>query len=106
MHLPPQRRPLQKVHPLRQVAATTLNTFSRPIHSPIAHLRPARETCELLLVWLRDVLIRAAAGPGPPLALADLGPSGSTWSANSLSYSAGRLYHRTAAELLCFVGGP
>ncbi|MEQ1893129.1 MAG: PQQ-binding-like beta-propeller repeat protein [Planctomycetota bacterium] len=36
------------------------------------------------------------------LALDDLGPSGSTWSANSLSYSAGRLYHRTAAELLCF----
>ena len=36
------------------------------------------------------------------LALADLGPSGSTWTANSLSCAAGRLYHRTAAELLCF----
>jgi hypothetical protein len=35
-----------KVDGLRQVVATTLNTFSRPIHSPIAHLRPARETCE------------------------------------------------------------
>lgn len=32
----------------------------------------ARETCELLLVWLRDVVARAAAGPGAPLALADL----------------------------------
>jgi len=35
-----------KVDGLRQVISTTLNTFSRPIHSPIAHLRPARETCE------------------------------------------------------------
>ena len=35
-----------KVDGLRQVVATTLNTFSRPIHTPIAHLRPARETCE------------------------------------------------------------
>jgi len=32
----------------------------------------ARETCELLLVWLRDVLARTAAGPGAPLALAGL----------------------------------
>ncbi len=35
------------------------------------------------------------------LALNDLGPAGSTWTANSVSYAAGRLYHRTAAELLC-----
>jgi len=34
----------------------------------------ARETCELLLVWLRDVLARAMAGEGAPLALAELGP--------------------------------
>jgi len=33
----------------------------------------ARETCELLLVWLRDVLARAMAGEGAPLALSDLG---------------------------------
>jgi DNA polymerase-3 subunit delta' len=32
----------------------------------------AREVCELLLVWLRDVLVRASAGPPAPLALADL----------------------------------
>jgi DNA polymerase-3 subunit delta' len=32
----------------------------------------AREVCELLLVWLRDVLARAAAGEGAPIALADL----------------------------------
>jgi len=32
----------------------------------------AREVCELLLVWLRDVLVRATAGEGAPLALADL----------------------------------
>ena len=36
------------------------------------------------------------------LALDDLGPAGQTWSANSLSCSDGRIYHRTAAELLCF----
>ncbi|HVP68902.1 MAG TPA: DNA polymerase III subunit delta' [Anaeromyxobacteraceae bacterium] len=34
----------------------------------------ARETCEILLVWLRDVLARVAAGPGAPLALLDLEP--------------------------------
>jgi DNA polymerase-3 subunit delta' len=33
----------------------------------------ARETCELLLVWLRDVLALQAAGEGARLALADLG---------------------------------
>jgi DNA polymerase-3 subunit delta' len=34
----------------------------------------ARETCELLLVWLRDVLARAAAGAGAALALPGLAP--------------------------------
>jgi len=32
----------------------------------------ARETCELLCVWLRDVLAVQAAGEGAPLALSDL----------------------------------
>lgn len=36
------------------------------------------------------------------LALNDLGPAGATWTANSVSYAASRLYHRTAAEILCF----
>ena len=31
---------------MRQVFAVTLNTFSRPIPTPIKNLRPARETCE------------------------------------------------------------
>ncbi len=35
-----------KISGLRQVAAVTLNTFSRPIPSPVHNLRPARETCE------------------------------------------------------------
>ncbi len=35
------------------------------------------------------------------LAINDLGPSGETWSLNSISYSNGRLYHRTSKELLC-----
>jgi DNA polymerase-3 subunit delta' len=35
----------------------------------------ARETCELLLVWLRDVLVRGAAGERAALALADLAPA-------------------------------
>jgi DNA polymerase III subunit delta' len=34
----------------------------------------ARETCELLTVWLRDVLAVHAAGETAPLALADLAP--------------------------------
>ena len=35
------------------------------------------------------------------LAINDLGEPGATWTANSMSSSAGRLYHRTAAELIC-----
>lgn len=35
-----------KISGLRQVLAVTLNTFSRPIPTPIKDLRPARETCE------------------------------------------------------------
>lgn len=38
------------------------------------------------------------------LGLGDLGPAGATWSANSLSYADGQLYHRTAANLICFEG--
>ncbi len=34
----------------------------------------ARETCDLLLVWLRDVLARAVAGDRAELALGDLAP--------------------------------
>lgn len=35
------------------------------------------------------------------LAVNDLGEAGQTWTANSMSYAGGRLYHRTAAALLC-----
>jgi nitrate/TMAO reductase-like tetraheme cytochrome c subunit len=35
-----------KIDGLRQVIATTMNTFSRPIGSPIHNLRPAQDTCE------------------------------------------------------------
>ena len=35
-----------KVSGLRQVVAVALNTYSRPIPSPVKNLRPARETCE------------------------------------------------------------
>ena len=31
----------------------------------------------------------------------DLGPSGETWTLNSISYADGRLYHRTSKELIC-----
>jgi len=31
---------------IRQVFATTFNTFSRPIETPVENLRPAQETCE------------------------------------------------------------
>lgn len=35
-----------KLSGTRQVFAVTLNTFSRPIPSPVTDLRPARDTCE------------------------------------------------------------
>jgi hypothetical protein len=35
------------------------------------------------------------------LAINDLGPSGETWTLNSISFSNGRIYHRTAKELIC-----
>ncbi|EKD41814.1 MAG: hypothetical protein ACD_73C00512G0001, partial [uncultured bacterium] len=35
-----------KISGLRQVAAVMLGTYNRPIHAPIEHLRPSRETCE------------------------------------------------------------
>jgi len=35
-----------KISGLRQVIAVNLNTYSRPIESPVRNLRPARETCE------------------------------------------------------------
>lgn len=38
--------------------------------------------------------------------LNDLGPVGETWSANSASFSNGRLYHRTAREMLCIGSSP
>ncbi len=36
------------------------------------------------------------------LAVNDLGPAGEVWTANSISYAGGRLYHRTGAEVICF----
>jgi nitrate/TMAO reductase-like tetraheme cytochrome c subunit len=35
-----------KIDGLRQVVAEILNTYPRPIESPVLNLRPARETCE------------------------------------------------------------
>ncbi|MEO6850964.1 MAG: PQQ-binding-like beta-propeller repeat protein [Mucilaginibacter sp.] len=35
------------------------------------------------------------------VAINDLGPSGETWSMNSISYSKGLIYHRTLKELIC-----
>lgn len=35
-----------KLSGLRQVIAVTFQTYSRPIPSPVAHLRPAQQTCE------------------------------------------------------------
>lgn len=35
------------------------------------------------------------------LAVNDLGPGGQTWSLNSISYSNGRLYHRSMKEVVC-----
>lgn len=35
------------------------------------------------------------------IAINDLGPSGETWSLNTPSYSAGRMYHRSLKEVVC-----
>jgi hypothetical protein len=35
-----------KLSGVRQVFATALNTYSRPVEQPVQNLRPARETCE------------------------------------------------------------
>ncbi|HLQ38779.1 MAG TPA: hypothetical protein VK348_13300, partial [Planctomycetota bacterium] len=35
------------------------------------------------------------------LAVNDLGPSGTAWSLNSISYAGGRLYHRSLREVVC-----
>ncbi|MEQ1749827.1 MAG: PQQ-binding-like beta-propeller repeat protein [Prosthecobacter sp.] len=35
------------------------------------------------------------------LAVNDLGPNGTTWSLNSISYDAGRIYHRSLKEVIC-----
>jgi putative pyrroloquinoline-quinone binding quinoprotein len=53
------------------------------------------------LVYVLDAR-RETFDAGALLALDDLGPSGEVWSASSVSYAAGRLYHRTASEILCF----
>ena len=39
------------------------------------------------------------------IAINDLGPSGETWSLNSISFSNGRIYHRTAKELIAIGKG-
>ena len=36
-----------------------------------------------------------------PITTDDLGPLGETWTANSVSYACGRLYHRTASSIIC-----
>ena len=38
------------------------------------------------------------------VAINDLGPSGETWSLNSISYAGGRIYHRSLKEVVC-IGG-
>jgi outer membrane protein assembly factor BamB len=49
------------------------------------------------------VYVVDASGDDDPqlVAINDLGPLGETWTANSVSYAAGLLFHRTARELLC-----
>jgi DNA polymerase-3 subunit delta' len=69
----------------------------------------ARETCELLLVWLRDVLARATGGPATPLALADLsaatdsaarlGPEVAVRRIDAVRRAAAALRHNASAPL-------
>lgn len=51
------------------------------------------------LVYVLDAS-QARFGPDAFVALNDLGKTGETWTANSLSFASGDLYHRTAAELI------
>jgi outer membrane protein assembly factor BamB len=44
---------------------------------------------------------RAAFDAGALLAVGDLGVAGQTWTANSVSFAHGRLYHRTASHVIC-----
>lgn len=53
------------------------------------------------VVYVLDAAARPFDGAAL-LAVNDLGPAGEVWTANSVSYAAGRLYHRTGAEVLCF----
>jgi DNA polymerase-3 subunit delta' len=69
----------------------------------------ARELCELLLVWLRDVLVRASGGATAPLALVDLagpteaaarlGPEAALRRIESVRRAIGALRHNASAPL-------
>ena len=53
------------------------------------------------VVYVLDAAARPFDGAAL-LAVNDLGPAGQVWTANSISYADGRLYHRTGAEVICF----
>ena len=53
------------------------------------------------VVYVLDAAARPFDGAAL-LAVNDLGPAGEVWTANSISYADGRLYHRTGAEVICF----
>jgi len=52
------------------------------------------------VVYVLDAAARPFDGAAL-LAVNDLGPAGEVWTANSVSYAGGRLYHRTGAEVIC-----
>ncbi len=52
------------------------------------------------VVYVLDAAARPFDGDAL-LAVNDLGSAGEVWTANSISYAGGRLYHRTGAEVIC-----
>ena len=56
------------------------------------------------LRWL--VFLAAPLASAALIGWGDLGAIGETWTGNSVSFADGRLYHRTARELLCIGAAP
>ncbi len=67
-----RRRAVEEVASLRPDDARPWIAFARERGSD---RETARETCQLVLLWLRDVLARLTAGEGAALVLADLAPA-------------------------------
>lgn len=71
----------------------------------VFHPSPTRVGTRLYFTMPTGIVYVVDTDAGALVAVCDLGPLGRTWTGNSVSYADGRLYHRTARELLC-IGRP